>query len=427
MKKHFKLYLVIVLIIALFSTQAYAVNSTEVDKEALAKIESTLLKRMNEVDDDVLIPINISLKSPDQTALMEKVKAETGMDPDIYMNEERFEKEVAVRIRTALEKRLGYETAHKSTSGYSNNVRIGADVQQEIYSAFSGELKDLGIDPTNIIEFAQSDSSSSIVDYAIIEARQQFQAEKNRVIKDEQTACNDSFVSKHVKSRNNQVNYIGSYISTIYLKATIADILYYANQSEVVAICYDNPNFVLDATLHKVSHQVHADSITGTKSFNFNNGTGFQGTGIRIGFLEHQGVTDTSSPHYSSSRIHVVKNGSVVLNPDDHASLVTYIAAGEPVYYKGYLYSGIIPEAQVYITRADDVYSFFKGLEALASCNVNIINMSLGFYNATEYNYIDRDLDEFINKTNITCVVSAGNTGGADSYGAIVLSALDML
>jgi len=414
MKKHFKLYLVIVLIIALFSTQAYAVNSSDFDKEALAKIDASLLDHMNEVGEDELIPISISLKSLDQSSLMKKVKAETGMDPDVYMNEERFEKEVAEKIRNSLEKRLGHETAYKTAVGYTESVQLSANVQREIRSAFSHELKELNINPAKIIEFAQTDSSASIVDYAIIEARQQFQAGKNKVLKGEQTAFNSSFVSKYVEQRNNPVSYIGSYVSAIYIEATIADILYYAKQSEVGGIYYDDPNFVLVATLQEVSQQVHVDSVTGTKSSNYNNGAGFQGAGIKIGILEAKGVMDASSPHYNSSKMHTITNGSDSLNVAPHASLVTYIIAGKPVNFKGNLYSGVVPESEIYITRATDAYSFLKGLALLANCNVNIINISLG-YNTSGYTHIDRVLDEFIDNTGITCVVAAGNNG--DIYG----------
>ena len=429
MKKHFKLYLSFVLIIALTLISATQIPAFD-EKVYLEKIDTALLERMNETDDSELIPINIALQDLDEDAVMEKVKTETGMDPEVYMNEDRFEKEVASKIRTVLEEKLGYEEAHKVVSAdCASNEPLSEEAEtlseqtellsektcEAIQSAFADELKTLAIDPGCIIEFVQTDRSVSIVDYAILEVRQQFQAKKNRVLKEEQSLFNDSFISAHVNKRGNKVTYASRYISTLYIKATKSDILYYAQRPEVVGIFFDDPKNTSAPTLQKVAGQVKADATTGTKSSYFNNGAGFKGTGIKIGILEANGVMETSSPHYSSSRMHIVKNRSETLSADEHASLVTAIAAGERVGFNAYTYTGIVPEAQVYMTRASTVDTFVSGLDALADCGVNIINISLVFLNRTTYTYIDRDLDRFIYNTGITCVVAAGNN--AAGYG----------
>lgn len=429
LKKYLSIILPIVLIITLTSSFATPTLATD-EKAYLSKIDAPLLEHMDSVGDDELIPINIWLKALDKAALLEKVKAETGMDPDIYMNEDRFEKEVASKIRTVLEKKLGYEEAHKVVSTDSTGDELLSETAEPlsettallsettcaaIQSAFSGELKDLIIDPSSIIEFVQTDRSASIIDYTILEARQQFQEEKNRVIKKEYCAYNDDFIFSCVEKRQNKVTSVSHYTPTLFIKAKKADILYYAQQPEVVDIYYDDPNMVATPTLQKVVEQVKADSTTGTQSANFNNGAGFKGTGIKIGILEAEGAIDTSSPHYNSKRMHIISNGNIYPTADVHASLVTAIIAGERVEYNGNVYQGIVPKAEVYITKANRASNLVDGLNALAECGVRVINISLGFYNTSTYSYIDRYLDTFIYDTDITCVVAAGNN--ADGKG----------
>lgn len=115
------------------------------------------------------------------------------------------------------------------------------------------------------------------------------------------------------------------------------------------------------------------------------------------------------------NRITVVRNGNVRLKTDTHASLVTAIAAGERVGYNSRVYTGIVPEAEIFITCAPDAEAFFSGLQVLRDNGVNVINISLGFLNTTSYTYIDQMLDEFIIDSGITCVVAAGNN--ANGYG----------
>lgn len=70
----------------------------------------------------------------------------------------------------------------------------------------------------------------------------EFQAEKNRVLREEQTAFNNAFIEAHVKKRNNEVTYASRYISALFINAKKADILYYAQLSEVTGIYYDDPS-----------------------------------------------------------------------------------------------------------------------------------------------------------------------------------------
>lgn len=410
MKKASNVFLLMLLILILVFTLTTETFAT-IDPDRPKKIDTTLWEFMNTVDDAASIPIHIALKDMDETALLEKVKSKTGMDPDIYMNEDRFEKEVASKIKKILEEKVGYEEAHKTTSiPTGENQPISEQICTALRSA-SNELNFL-FDSESIIEAIQADRSVSIIDYAILQVRQTFQAEKNQVLREEQISANNAFISNHVRNRNNEITYASSYIATLFLKAKKADVLYYAQLPEVVSISYNNPDYQLKPTIHQASQHVGADSTTGTKSTAFNHGSGFQGTGITIGIIEAEGVIDASSPHFDASRMQIVSDIVGPLKPDTHASLVTAIAAGKSVTFQGATYTGIVPEANVYITQAYNVESLFNCLDLLTDYQVNIINMSLGILNTTTYTSIDRDLDRFINRTGITCVVAAGNNAG---------------
>ena len=241
MKKYLKACFVAALACTLMFV--FTTNVTpEVEQSRPQKIDSALWEYMQSADDDGLIPINIVLSSVDDNALMEKVKIKTGMDPAVYMDEERFQSEVVSKVTAVLEKNLGYDEAHRvENDSVSKSKSLSKESKSAICSVFSNELKEFGVDAERIIEFLESDNSLSIVDYTILEIRQNFQSEKNKVIKEEQSAVNDLFISAYVNERNNDVMYASRYTSSLYLNAKKGDIIYYSQKSEVMSIYYIDP------------------------------------------------------------------------------------------------------------------------------------------------------------------------------------------
>ena len=409
MKKYGKLYLLLVLTVSL-SLAAFAPQtaSGEAEMNRPDKIDAALWDVMCASDGDEWIPIEISLYDLDENALFAKLKDKTGLDAEVFRDEARFEKEVASKIREAVEQTIGSGTVQAS----GNTVRLSDASLGSLKTALSGELEYLFYDA--LWEELREVEPDRVADRLIAKARKTFQAEKNKMLRAEQTAANEAFAALYVEPRNNQVVSVRHYFASILMRAKSEDIRYYAQLEEVAAVFYA-PVYQAENALGVIPAQVGADSSTGTKSTNFNNGEGFQGNGIRIGILEAKGVIDTASPHFDASRMSIVSNGNERLVADTHASLVTAIAAGERVGYNSVVYTGIVPQAEVFITRASNSDTFIDGLNALASFDVDVINISLGFANTTSYTTIDRDLDRFINSTGITCVVAAGNN--ANGYG----------
>lgn len=421
MKKSFKPILCLVFVLVLgtvFTATPYSYAAST----RPSKVEDTLWEYMQESDDDKLIPIGIVFNDIDDEALSREIKAQTGMDPEVYRDDEQFDKVIASKITEVLESKLGYEEAHKvGNDGFEKGL-LSEKTAKIISDVFSDDLRDFSIDSQKIIEFIQSDRSLSAIDYTILEVRNTFQREKYRVTKEMISEQVDSFVSELVVPRKNEVIYAGRDVSSLYIKACKEDILEYAQQTEVQSIFFADLSVRTEPMLNNVSSQVRADSNTGTKGTNYNNGQGYKGTGINIGIIESSGVCDTTSPHYSAMRTHIIENGTAPLGTSVHASLVTAIVAGNRVAFNSRTYEGIASNANIFITQAHDVTHLFSGLNVLADYGVNVINISMGIEQYKTYSYIDRELDDFINTTDIICVVAVGNEGDED--GAITSPAL---
>ena len=373
------------------------------------KIDAELLEVISKAKKNELIPINVSLVEVNEEEIYAAFKEDTGFDYAILQDEELFNELIGDRIVSMLEQKVGVEETHRKVNVEAPDYQLpSSEVVESLRDVLCNDLKEFISDTEGIIEALSYDRSISIADYAILQARQTLQAARLRSVKAVRTAANEAFISKYVDTKANEIVYSSRYISTVFMKATKETIVALANANETVFICYDDPDLFAEPDLSIAGAQVGVDEITGTKSSNFNNGYGFWGTGINVGILEAGGVINTTSPHYSSTRMTQVANGTISMPADTHASLVTSIIAGNKVVFNEVTYSGVVPYASVFYTRGNTQSSCISGLDALADRNVNVINMSLGIA-STAYNSFDRDLDAFINNTGIVCVKSAGN------------------
>lgn len=221
MKKQGKVFLSIFFVLTLLFT-AGACAAEEAGSVRPEKVDTTLWEKLEVAGDDELIPIELQLPEVDEGTVLKKLKTETGLDADIYWDNARFEQEVASRIRAALE-------------------GLSMEDGDAIRAAFSGELKDLRIDPESMVDHAKSDTSF-LVNQAILEAMQQFHAGRLRVLAEEQTAQSNAFIEAHVQPRSNEVTYVSSYTSVLFLQAKKSDILFYAQLPEVAGMWYIDPD-----------------------------------------------------------------------------------------------------------------------------------------------------------------------------------------
>ncbi len=257
MKSRSKLYLLLVLTISL-SLTAFAPQtaSGEAEMNRPDKIDAALWDVMCTSDEDEWIPLYIKLHGINETELLDKVEQKTGMDPAVFLDEARFEKEVASKIREAVEKAFRAEAAQPA----GDAAELSDASLASLKTALSAELKTLIGDPETLVEKIKGRQPASVADFIIIETRNRFQYEKGKIQREENSSVNRAFAEEHVKARANAVNCAGSYFSALFVDAKKADILYYAQQEQVANIFYADPSFQIAPTLSHIAGQVDADS-----------------------------------------------------------------------------------------------------------------------------------------------------------------------
>lgn len=236
--KTFKFWICIILI-TIFATAIITDTLAEKTTVRPKKIEQSLWEYMQTAKNDELIPINILLYDVDDNLILEKLEKKIGLDVKLFQDDERFEKEISSKICDALEKALGYDVAHKTNDKSENEGQLGEKIN-DIQDVFQNELKFLNINAEKILENLKKDNSISIIDYTILQVRQNYQSEKNKILREEQTKKNNDFISTYVKEKDS-VNFVNEYIPSIYISATKSEIIYYAQLNEVISICYDSP------------------------------------------------------------------------------------------------------------------------------------------------------------------------------------------
>ena len=219
--------------------------------------------------------------------------------------------------------------------------------------------------------------------------------------------------------------YNSRFTSTLIVEATKAEIESYAKNEMV-----DDISLFVDVTpkseMHAALRQINADDITGTKSINFNNGSGYKGTGVRIGIIEAaNAVYDENATQLAD--IHNVRLfkpttiGTSSPTVGAHATLVTSIIVGQSAshtyqfeyeedHYRDVeiQLEGILPFSTAYQIGLSDHEEDIQALVA-APYFVNVINYSIGHSDNAGYDNTDKEFDRIIANTSVSLVKSAGN------------------
>lgn len=238
---------------------------------------------------------------------------------------------------------------------------------------------------------------------------------------------NNTFIENRVVNKN-LISYQSEYTGTIVLFATEEQIKSLARDITVEEITYWH-NYKPVAETCTINKQIGSDVATGTKSSNYNNGSGYFGNGVKIGIIEAESgrydpdvlqLKDVPSSHleYVSSK----KDNESTLIPEisDHATVITSIIVGSGYAYAGTEFESIAPGAKVYQMSIDSENGLYRAFDKLVSKGVSVINFSGGFPEyTTAYSNVDRQIDRMIYNTGVTFVTSAGNT---DTSGICVTS-----
>lgn len=119
-KRTYSVLAIVLSIMMLFSAFPVFAAETQAEVDWESKVSEELLEVMETKTDTDLISIYIWLNDIDHDIIDEAMIKEKGMDPAVYENEERFNKEIVPQIEAQIVSRVGYETAHAAveTSEY---------------------------------------------------------------------------------------------------------------------------------------------------------------------------------------------------------------------------------------------------------------------------------------------------------------------
>lgn len=337
------------------------------------KIEDELWALMEETDEP--IDIIIFRESIDNTTKEAAVLKKTGYNVQIYENEELFEKHVMPAI----------------------TEKVVAKYGAEAYSTAAFE--------------AERGEKISQIDIAVREEYDKYIMAKRATIAELNTKSNTDFIDKTLLDET-KISYIGTYTSSIIATLNENEIISIAQEESVKQIRIFE-NAVMYPAMNYSKSQVKADVVSGSS---YNNGSGYKGTGIKIGIIEAAcAAYDPSNPHlssiHSSGQLQLVNTvGATTSTVSDHATLVTAIIAGQAYTYNGNTYEGIVPNATVYQTYILYTDDFIDALTELISLGVTVVNYSGGNYlGGNTYTSFDQEVDELINASGITLVAAAGN------------------
>ena len=367
-----------------------AENQEQINWES--KISNELLEVMASKTDTDLIPVYIWLNDIDHNVITEAMIKEKEMDPAIYENEERFQKEIVSEIEAQLVSRVGYEAAHYSVDATTNGYILNENG-------------------------AYHDDSMSLLDRAVQAKTNEYIMAQREISKREHSKYTSRFVVDYIPSQRRIISQ-GQYIARIIVEATREEISNYAQLTCVSEILLYN-EAVPSNTMEKQIGQVGA-GYSGTKGSSYNNGNGYKGTGVKIGIMEAgSGQYDPTCPHLNSipsSRLIVVNEAGVdgaaiASSITDHATIVTSIVVGQAVTIGSTTYEGVVPLSTVYQMPTRTTADATRGFEKLVDRGVTVINYSAGIDYDNDYHAFDKEIDALINETGVSFIVAAGNTG----------------
>lgn len=392
MNKHLRLFAIVIAVMMLCSVipVSAAENQEQINWES--KISDELLEVMASKTDTDLIPVYIWLNDIDHNVITEAMIREKEMDPAIYENEERFQKEIVSEIEAQLVSRVGYEATHYSVDATTNGYILNENG-------------------------AYHDDSMSLLDRAVQAKTNEYIMAQREISKREHSKYTSRFVVDHIPSQRRIISQ-GQYIARIIVEATREEIANYAQLTCVSEILLYN-EAVPSNTMEKQIGQVGA-GYSGTKGSSYNNGNGYKGTGVKIGIMEAgSGQYDPTCPHLNSipsSRLIVVNEAGVdgaaiASSITDHATMVTSIVVGQAVTIGSTTYEGVVPLSTVYQMPTRTTADATRGFEKLVDRGVTVINYSAGIDYDNDYHAFDKEIDALINETGVSFIVAAGNTG----------------
>lgn len=372
--------------VILFAISAVALDVPDSNKWQ-TKISSELWAEMDAKAEDQLISVTVWLDDTQvQTSVNTTLKNEENMDPQIYEDDEIFQSEIVPDIVQNIEQAVGYEAAHAVLSQADT---LSAEPQESASSA-SESAREIQSSET---EF----EGISLIEKAINAEIDRYVITKRQLNKRACTALNENVIKSMEGLTDERIVFKSNYTPNIVMDLTKEEMINLAHSDDVMDIdCYINLEIQIQTAteLPKVEVPYVRDTL------------GYRGSAsVPIGVIEVGRYSSSRSQLLSAhknGRLVYRRNGSYLPSVSEHASNVVSLIIGP---------TGVVPNARVYQTSAENDATLRTALELLLNDNVRVINMSLGI-NTRTYTDLDRFVDKFILNNNVTCVVAAGNNSG---------------
>lgn len=368
------------------------------------KLSASLIKKMSKMDKEDTIPVTVFLKELDDSNMNAVLINKFGKDPEIYENETRFYNEIVPNIMVKGKSIKSLVDTDKLSPAMlkseNRTAKLTKTMQDEIKLEITKEMNEYIRDLRSV------------------------RLEMNTKYMNDFT---NNFDSKCIV-------FSSKYIEMLIMELSKTQIIEFSNNSMVDSIYYYE---IEDGGVESwnAPQVVEGDSSSGLSSANFNNGEGYDGTGVKIGIIEHDGGRYDEN-NYSLADAHNTGKLSFVPTPgvaeaqvSNHATTVTSIICGKKITIDGKTYEGLAPGATVIQTAIYNSSEFYSAMEHLISQDVNIINFSARLSSSLDYTAYDKAVDKYIHEEKISFVKSAGNNSGyvtspGKAYNAITVGNL---
>lgn len=381
MKKKIKIFISTALAVVITAMAIFPAFSVSTNNSKLSEELTSAISNASNAD---IIPVYVFLKESDQDKVKEIMKQKHSQDVEIYENEERFYSEIAPNIKVGNKKISEITNSTKITAetfNFNSENTLNIETKKEINKAIQSEFNSYLKNKRNSISLVVDDYLTAFCESANIE--------------------------------NNDIIFKSQYLDFLIINSSKSKIINLSKNAKVDYLdLYEEADKAEEQW--NAASVISADSSTGTGSSSFNNGTGYDGTGITIGIIEFgkYNENDYNLQLAHENNLNHIKTNNISGTVGSHATTVTSIICGRKTTINGKTYEGLATGATIWQTTINDDIDLFAAIELLANKGANVINFSGAFFTGSGYHNVDRVVDEHIGRLRVAFVKSSGNENG---------------
>lgn len=372
-----KIIILVALIVCLLAQSSWVSAEYQLSDDWQSKIQPELWETMEQSDSDELIPTYIFLyDEPVMEMVKEQMPIRTGMDPEIYENDEKFNAQIVPEITRQVVEKYGAERAYQTETRTIPNAELKQSVFQ--YSSVAQSGQDYTYQTDSLVKTA--------VKKKVAEYNKAWQKTTAEVF----TEKNNQFLEGKSGYSSVEPSYIGAYTGLIHWELPKESIIQMAHHHQVEKI---GLYVEMNATDAHMEDQLPLTDIPWVK-FNYYSGSPEYDVGI-LESSQSPGRPNVSHPELVGTQF--VMRGNAPSTISDHATFVAQCL------------TAVVPNARVYYTQVGLFQSFANSIDILVGSGCKIINLSLGSDDSLKYSSYDETVDRVSQNSGVLFVIAAGN------------------